>query len=104
MHGFRAGAHVSGEDGLAAQARAALSARGPLATAAPGFSAGAAQQPLAAATAEPIEARDASLADAGTGTGKTFAYRVPMLLSGGERKSTRLNASPSFAPRMTSYV
>ncbi|MDP1698436.1 MAG: ATP-dependent DNA helicase [Xanthomonadaceae bacterium] len=82
MHGFRAGAHVSGEDGLAAQARAALSAQGPLAAAAPGFTARMAQQQLAAEIADAIEARDALLAEAGTGTGKTFAYLVPLLLSG----------------------
>ncbi|PKM04548.1 MAG: hypothetical protein CVV15_11645, partial [Gammaproteobacteria bacterium HGW-Gammaproteobacteria-5] len=82
MHSIRAGAHVSGAHGLAAQASAALSAQGPLAAAAPGFTARAAQQQLAAAIADTIEARDALLAEAGTGTGKTFAYLVPLLLSG----------------------
>ncbi len=82
MHDFRTGAHVSGEDGLAAQASAALSAQGPLAAAVPTFTARIAQQQLAAAIADTIEARDALLAEAGTGTGKTFAYLVPLLLSG----------------------
>lgn len=42
----------------------------------------AAQQTLAGAVADAIDARATLLAEAGTGTGKTFAYLVPALLSG----------------------
>ena len=48
----------------------------------PGFAVRAAQQDLAAAVADAIESRGTLLAEAGTGTGKTFAYLVPALLSG----------------------
>ena len=37
---------------------------------------------MAVAVAEAIESGDALVAEAGTGTGKTFAYLVPALLSG----------------------
>ncbi|MFC3268880.1 ATP-dependent DNA helicase [Vulcaniibacterium thermophilum] len=67
---------------LAAAARAALSEGGDLARAIPAFAPRAAQQDLAAAIAESIERRDALVAEAGTGTGKTFAYLVPAILSG----------------------
>ncbi|WP_273388994.1 ATP-dependent DNA helicase [Thermomonas hydrothermalis] len=66
-------------------ARAAVAALGPqaaLADALPGFRPRPAQQRLAAAVAEALEARSVLLAEAGTGTGKTFAYLVPALLSG----------------------
>ncbi|WP_373401979.1 hypothetical protein, partial [Klebsiella pneumoniae] len=35
-----------------------------------------------AAIADALQQRDLLLAEAGTGTGKTFAYLVPVLLSG----------------------
>ena len=48
----------------------------------PGFRPRPAQQRLAVAVADAFERRDILLAEAGTGTGKTFAYLVPALLSG----------------------
>ncbi|WP_157723076.1 DEAD/DEAH box helicase, partial [Stenotrophomonas pictorum] len=41
-----------------------------------------AQLRLTGAIADAFEQRDVLLAEAGTGTGKTFAYLVPALLSG----------------------
>jgi ATP-dependent DNA helicase DinG len=60
----------------------ALSARGALAASDPGFVERAAQQAMSAAVAQAIERREALVAEAGTGVGKTFAYLVPLLLSG----------------------
>jgi ATP-dependent DNA helicase DinG len=56
---------------------------GPLARAHPGFVAREGQRQMAIAVAEAIERGEALVAEAGTGTGKTFAYLVPALLSGG---------------------
>jgi ATP-dependent DNA helicase DinG len=61
---------------------AALSAQGPLARAWPEFRAREAQQRLAEAVAATILERGELVAEAGTGTGKTYAYLVPALLSG----------------------
>jgi ATP-dependent DNA helicase DinG len=66
---------------LAAAVRAALGEDGALMRAVPGFSPRVPQQTLAHAIAEAIDARAPLLAEAGTGTGKTFAYLVPALLS-----------------------
>ena len=60
----------------------ALGAAAPLAERIPGFVVRPAQQRLAMAVAEAFEQRGVLLAEAGTGTGKTFAYLVPALLSG----------------------
>ena len=60
----------------------ALGGDAALARALPGFRARPAQQRLAVAVAEAFERRDVLLAEAGTGTGKTYAYLVPALLSG----------------------
>lgn len=96
MHGFD-DAFRSGDDAeetagasrsaLARAACAALDAGGVLADAIPGFAPREPQQRLSMAIAETIEARAVEgravlLAEAGTGTGKTFAYLVPALLSG----------------------
>ncbi len=59
-----------------------LGSEGPFAREVPGFVPRAVQQAMAAAVAEAIDARQALIAEAGTGTGKTFAYLVPALLSG----------------------
>ncbi|MFT4180151.1 MAG: ATP-dependent DNA helicase, partial [Thermomonas sp.] len=67
---------------LARAARDALADGAALAGALPGFRPRPAQQRLAAAVADAFEHRDILLAEAGTGTGKTFAYLVPALLSG----------------------
>ncbi|WP_447729682.1 ATP-dependent DNA helicase [Pseudoxanthomonas suwonensis] len=67
---------------LAQASREALSEGGALASRLDGFAARPAQQRLTAAVAEAIEQREVLLAEAGTGTGKTYAYLVPALLSG----------------------
>lgn len=55
---------------------------GPIARAEPGFRPRFAQHRMAHAVAEAIENREVLVAEAGTGVGKTFAYLVPLLLSG----------------------
>ena len=59
-----------------------MAADGPLAKGLPGFVPRPAQQRLTEAIADAFVSRDVLLAEAGTGTGKTFAYLVPVLLSG----------------------
>lgn len=75
---------VPGEisDGLADQVALAFSAQGALVRKAPSLAQREAQQRLAAAVVQAIEQRSALVAEAGTGVGKTFAYLVPLLLSG----------------------
>ncbi|WP_240099874.1 ATP-dependent DNA helicase [Thermomonas flagellata] len=70
------------ESRLARATLAALGEQAALAAALPGYRPRPAQQRLAAAVAEAFEQRAVLLAEAGTGTGKTFAYLVPALLSG----------------------
>src|SRR5690606_6004606 len=65
------------------QVARAFQAEGPLAASLPGFIAREGQIAMAAAVAEAIERDEALVAEAGTGTGKTFAYLVPALLAGG---------------------
>jgi ATP-dependent DNA helicase DinG len=55
---------------------------GPFARLLSGFAAREPQQAMADAVAAAIEERQVLVAEAGTGTGKTFAYLVPALLSG----------------------
>ncbi len=62
--------------------RRALSEQGRLSTAIPGFIARKPQSDLAIAIAEAIGDQSILVAEAGTGTGKTFAYLLPSLLSG----------------------
>lgn len=59
----------------------ALSAEGALAAVLDAFSPRPSQQALAAAVATAIVQGDVLMAEAGTGTGKTYAYLVPALLS-----------------------
>ena len=59
-----------------------LGADGPFAREVPGFVPRAAQQAMAAAVEQAIAAQQMLVAEAGTGTGKTFAYLVPALLAG----------------------
>ena len=59
-----------------------LGRSGPLAQHIEGFAPRAQQQQLAAAVAATLERGGVLVAEAGTGTGKTFAYLVPALLSG----------------------
>ncbi|MHC9086801.1 ATP-dependent DNA helicase [Luteimonas sp. RIT-PG2_3] len=67
---------------LADQCQGALSEGGLLADNIPAFQPRAAQQQLSQAIANAFVQRGVLLAEAGTGTGKTFAYLVPALLSG----------------------
>ncbi|OJX05936.1 MAG: hypothetical protein BGO72_04535 [Burkholderiales bacterium 70-64] len=62
---------------------AVFAATGILARSQPGYAVREGQREMALAVAEAIERPDALVAEAGTGTGKTFAYLVPALLSGG---------------------
>lgn len=67
---------------LATASIEALSQGGALAHQLDAFAPRAAQLRLTGAIAEAFEQRDVLLAEAGTGTGKTYAYLVPALLSG----------------------
>ncbi|EHR71786.1 DNA helicase, Rad3 [Burkholderiales bacterium JOSHI_001] len=67
---------------LADAVRTALAPGGPLALAEPGFVERDVQQQLAREVALAIAQRATLVAEAGTGVGKTFAYLVPLLLSG----------------------
>jgi ATP-dependent DNA helicase DinG len=69
-------------DDLAERTRAALAEGGPLDVRLEGYSPRAAQAQLAQAIAEAMDSRSTLVAEAGTGTGKTYAYLVPALLSG----------------------
>ncbi|MEI7431058.1 MAG: ATP-dependent DNA helicase, partial [Betaproteobacteria bacterium] len=57
---------------------------GPLALGIPGYRVRAQQVEMAERIAAAINANSVLVAEAGTGTGKTFAYLVPALLSGGK--------------------
>ncbi|WP_426702326.1 ATP-dependent DNA helicase [Rhodanobacter sp. Col0626] len=59
-----------------------LGADGPFARELPNFAPRLAQQAMARAVQQAIAGRDTLIAEAGTGTGKTYAYLVPALLSG----------------------
>src|SRR5215472_12911307 len=59
-----------------------LGAEGPLAAHISGFAPRRQQQTLAVAVAQALEGYSTLVAEAGTGTGKTFAYLLPALLSG----------------------
>ena len=67
---------------LANASRQALDDDGALAQQIPAFVPRAAQLRLTSAIADAFDQREVLLAEAGTGTGKTFAYLVPALLSG----------------------
>ncbi|GAB2670555.1 ATP-dependent DNA helicase [Arenimonas aestuarii] len=67
---------------LAQRTLAALAPDGPLATGLEGFVPRSAQNQLAQSVAQAIDDRATLVAEAGTGTGKTYAYLVPALLSG----------------------
>lgn len=57
---------------------------GPFAGAIPGYKVRDAQIQLAQAIDETIQSKSVLVAEAGTGTGKTWAYLVPAFLSGGK--------------------
>ena len=61
---------------------AILGADGPLTRLLPGFRPRPAQQQMAARINAALHAREILMMEAGTGTGKTYAYLVPALLSG----------------------
>jgi len=63
-------------------ASAALGPNGAFADAIPNFTVRPAQVEMAQAIESTIEAKETLLAESGTGTGKTFAYLVPAMLSG----------------------
>ncbi len=63
---------------------AVFSPDGPLARSIPGFRSRPSQIAMAQAIGHAIEDREVLVAEAGTGTGKTFAYLVPALLYGGK--------------------
>jgi ATP-dependent DNA helicase DinG len=75
-------ADAGGVSALQRATTEALSAGGPLAAADAAFIERAAQQAMADAVARAIDRREPLVAEAGTGVGKTFAYLVPLLLSG----------------------
>ncbi len=68
--------------GQSQSARDLLGPDGPFAHEAPNFAPRESQQVMAEAVEEAIANRETLIAEAGTGTGKTFAYLVPALRSG----------------------
>src|SRR5690606_21204959 len=80
LHGRRTRARLMSV--LSDRSRDALAEGGALAEAIPAFAPRPGQQRLAEGVAEAFESRANLLAEAGTGTGKTYAYLVPALLSG----------------------
>jgi len=73
-----------GAERLSAALERAFAADGPLARAVPGFRLRRQQLEMAQAIHAAIERTGVLVAEAGTGTGKTFAYLVPALLAGGK--------------------
>jgi len=69
---------------LAAELTDIFSATGPLACTQPGYRVRAAQLELAQAIGQTLATHDTLIAEAGTGTGKTWAYLIPALLAGGK--------------------
>lgn len=66
------------------QVTSAFSESGCLVQTMPGFRSRPQQQEMAQAIADAIDNQQQLVAEAGTGTGKTYAYLVPALLSGGK--------------------
>src|SRR3982751_2554203 len=64
--------------------RSAFAGGGPLEAAIPGYRERDQQVDMAEAIAQAIDSTGVLVAEAGTGTGKTFAYLVPALLAGGK--------------------
>ena len=67
---------------LAEQVALALSDQGPLAQRWPGFLPRSGQTDMALAVTQTVQDGGSLVVEAGTGVGKTFAYLVPVLLSG----------------------
>jgi ATP-dependent DNA helicase DinG len=75
-------ARMNGTSPLRAEVAQAFAADGELGRADPKFRPRAVQTRLADEVAQALEARSVLVAEAGTGVGKTYAYLVPLLLSG----------------------
>ncbi len=73
---------IDHDDPATTDVAALLGTDGPFAREVPSFAPREAQQRMAQAVAQAIAGRETLIAEAGTGTGKTFAYLVPALLSG----------------------
>ena len=73
---------IDDDDCATTDVAALLGHDGPFAREVPDFAPREAQQHMAQAVAQAIAGRDTLVAEAGTGTGKTYAYLVPALLSG----------------------
>ncbi|MBD8872340.1 ATP-dependent DNA helicase [Rhodanobacter sp. DHB23] len=73
---------IASDDTRPDRVAALLGADGPFVRELPNFAPRAAQQAMAEAVAQAIAGRETLIAEAGTGTGKTYAYLVPALLSG----------------------
>jgi ATP-dependent DNA helicase DinG len=71
-------------DSVDAEVAAAFAAEGPLARLLPGYRERPQQVAMAHAVAHAIATQGRLVAEAGTGTGKTFSYLVPALLGGGK--------------------
>lgn len=67
---------------MAADLEEVFGSAGPLARALPGYAVRDEQVAMARHVAAALEGRDTLIVEAGTGTGKTFAYLVPALVSG----------------------
>jgi len=75
---------AAGGTGQAAQLATIFADTGTLAQAIPGYRPRAAQKHMAEAVANAIEQSETVIVEAGTGTGKTYAYLVPAMLWGGK--------------------
>ena len=87
---------------LLAEIDTLFSARGPLARSVPGFRVRAQQVAMAQRVAQALVEARTLIAEAGTGTGKTFAYLAPALLSGGKviiSTGTKTLQDQLFRPR-----
>jgi len=69
---------------LASELTDIFATTGPLARSQPGYQPRPAQLELAQAIARAIASRTTLIAEAGTGTGKTWAYLIPAILAGGK--------------------
>ncbi len=84
MSGGAAGAEHERLTAVRRRVAAAFEPGGDLASAVPGFVPRDSQREMALAVFDAIVERGTFVAEAGTGTGKTFAYLVPALLAGGK--------------------
>ena len=73
---------IVSDEGLISKSQRMLGETGRLSRAIPGFIARSQQIEMASLVAQAIEKQSVLIAEAGTGTGKTFAYLIPCLLSG----------------------